>query len=147
MYGRKETKKAQKVGQQTYKEAFEPFRADGGTQYPCSQSGIDFHSGGKFTRPNNGPFVSAAEATSENVWHNKETRKVPPVESAAIDKSIDAILDAEEYGYGPDIIVKAFSDLDLVLFNGRLRGNFCVQWASHEYFRQRKVPPGAWDLR
>lgn len=143
MYRRKDIKKAQKGGQQTYKEAFEPFRADGGTQYPCSQNDIDFHSRGKFARPNKGPFVSAAEATSEIVWHNKETRKVPPVESAAIEKSIDAILDAEEYGYGPDIIVKAFSDLDLVFINARLRGNVCVQWASDEYFRQRQVPPGA----
>lgn len=92
MYRRKETKKAQKVGQQIYKEAFEPFRADGGTQYQCSQRDIDFHSRGKFTRPYKGPFVSAAEATSKIVWHNKETRKVPPVGSAAIDKSIDAIL-------------------------------------------------------
>ena len=72
MYRRKETKKAQKLGQQIYKEAFEPFRADDGTQYPCSQSDIDSHSRGNSTRPNKGPFVSAAEATSEIVWHNKE---------------------------------------------------------------------------
>lgn len=113
----------QKVSQQMYKEAFKPFYAHSGTQYPCSQSEIDFHHRGKFPHPNEGPFVSAMEATSEIVCHNKETRKVPPLESAVINRLIDAILDAEQYGYGPDIIVKVFADLDLVFFDGRLRGN------------------------
>lgn len=46
------------------------------------------------------------------------------------------MVDAEEYEYGPDIIVKAFADLDLVFFDGRLRGNVCVQWATDGIFRQ-----------
>ena len=139
-------KSAQKVSQQMYRQAFEPFSADGGTVYPCSQSEIDFHHRGKFLHRNEGSYVSAIEATSEIVRHNKETRNVPPLESAAIDRLIDAILDAEEYGYCPDMIVKAFADLDLVFFNGRLRGNVCVQWASDEYFQQWHVPPGAWGF-
>ena len=143
-YARNE--KAQKVDQQRYREAFEPFHADGGTPYPCSQGEINFHRRGKFLHPNKGPFVGAIEATFEIVWHNKETRKVPPRESAAIDRLIEAILDAEENGYGPDIIVKAFADLDLVFFDGRLRGNVCVQWASDEYFQKWHVPAGAWGF-
>lgn len=71
--------------------------------------------------------MSAIEATIELVRHNKETRKVPPRESAAIERLIEYILDAEENGYGPDVIVKAFADLDLVFFDERLRGNVCVQ--------------------
>ena len=90
--------------------------------------------------------MSAIEATSEIVRHNKETRKIPPIESAAIDRLIDAILDAEENRYGPDLIVKAFADLDLVFFNGKLRGNVCVQWMSDEYFRKWQVPSGAWGF-
>ena len=129
-----------------YNESFKLFRADSGTRYPCSQSEIDFHHRGQFFRTNKGPFVSAFEATSEIVRHNKETRKVPHPELAAIDRLIDAVLDAEEYGCGPDIIVKAFSDLDLVFFDGRLRGNVCVQWASNEYFQQWQVPLGAWGF-
>lgn len=118
---------AQNVNQQMYKQAFEPFRANSGTQYNCSQSEIDFHHCGRFPTLNEGPFVSAFEATSEIVRHNKETRKVPPDELAAIGRLIDAILDAEDYGYAPDVIVKAFADLDLVFFNERLRGNVCVE--------------------
>lgn len=139
-------KSVQKVSQQMYKEAFKPFYAHSGTQYPCSQSEIDFHHRGKFPHPNEGPFVSAMEATSEIVCHNKETRKVPPLESAAINRLIDAILDAEQYGYGPDIIVKVFADLDLVFFDGRLRGNVCVEWVSDKYFQKWRVPPGAWGF-
>ena len=92
MYRRNETKEAQKVSRQIYKEAFEPFRADCGMQYPCSQSDIDVHSRGAFTRPKKGLSVIAVEATSEIVWHNKVTRKVAPTESAATDRLIDAVL-------------------------------------------------------
>ena len=134
------------ASQQMYRAAFEPIRADGGTPYPCGQSEIDFHRRGKVSSPNKGPFVSAIDATMEVVQHNNETRKVPPLELAAIDRLIDAILDAEEYGYGPDIIVKAFADLDLVFFNGRLRGNVCAEWASDEYFQRWRVPSGAWGF-
>ena len=129
-----------------YQEAFEPFQTNKGTQYHCSQSQLDFHHHGKFAHPNKGPFVSAIDATSEIVWQNKETRNIPPVETAAIERLIDSILDAEEYGYSPDLIVKAFTDLDLVFFNGKLRGNVCVQWASDEYFQRWKVPAGTWGF-
>ena len=146
MHRRNNIREGQKVSQQMYKEAFGAFYADSGTQYPCSQSEINFHHGGKFPHPNKGPFVSAIEATSEIVRHNKETRRIPPVELAAIDRLIDAILDAEENGYGPDIIIKAFADLDLVFFNGMLRGNVRVHWASDEYFQKWQVPPGTWGF-
>lgn len=139
-------KEGQKVSQHMYKQAFEPVNAKSGTHYLCSQSDITFHHCEKFPHPNKGPFVSAIEATSEIVRHNKETRKVPPLELAAIDRLIDAILDAEDNGYGPDIIIKAFVDLDLVFFDGRLRGNVCVQWASDEYFQKWQVAPGAWGF-
>ena len=129
-----------------YRQAFEQVNADSGTQYPCSQSEINFHHRGRFPHPNKGPFVSASEATSEIVRHNQETRKIPPLELAAIDRLIDAILDAEDKGYEPDIIIKAFADLDLVFFNRRLRGSVCVQWASDEYFQKWQVPPGTWGF-
>ena len=142
-------KKAQKeheICRNMYQKAFELFHTNRGTQYLCSQSQLDFHHRGKFLHPNKGPFVSAIAATSEIVWHNKETRNIPPLETAAINRLIDAILDVEEYGYSPDLIVKAFADLDLVFFNGKLRGNVCVQWASDEYFQRWKVPAGTWGF-
>lgn len=146
MYRHNKAENAQRISQEMYKQAFKPVCADGGTRYLCSQSEIDFHHRGRFLHRNKGPLVSAIEATSEIVSHNKETRKVPPPETAAINRLIDAILDAEEYGYGPDIIVKAFADLDLVFFDRKLRGSVCVQWASDEYFQKWQVPPGAWGF-
>ena len=146
MHRRNNIREGQKVSQHMYKQAFEPVDADSGTQYLCSQSELNFHHRGRFPHPNKGPFVSAIEATSEIVRHNKETRKIPHLESAAIDRLIDAILDAEDKGYDPDIIIKAFADVDLVFFNGRLRGNVCVQWASDEYFQKWQVPPGTWGF-
>ena len=146
MHRRNNIGEGQNVSQHMYRQAFEPVDADSGTQYLCSQSEINFHRRGRLPHSNTGPFVSAIEATSEIVRHNKETRKIPPLELAAIDRLIDAILDAEDKGYGPDITIKAFADLDLVFFNGRLRGNVCVQWASDEYFQKWQVPPGTWGL-
>ena len=140
--GRREHNSCQNI----YQEAFEPFHTHKGTQYYCTQSQLDFHRRGKFPHPNKGPFVSAIEATTEIVWHNKETRKIPPLETAAIERLIDAILDAEEYGYSPDLIVKAFADLDVVFFNGKFRDNVYVQWASDEYFQRSKVPAGTWGF-
>ncbi len=146
MHRNNEIKKGHELAQHMFKKAFQPFHVDSGTRYPCSQREIDFHLHGRFLRPNKGPFVSAMQATSDIVWHNKETREIPPFESAAIDRLIDAILDAEECGYGPDVMVKAFADLDVVFFDGRLRGNVSVQWASDEYFHKWQVPPGAWGF-
>ena len=77
-----------------------------------------------------GPFVTAMEATSETVQHDKETRKVPSLESAAVNRLIDAILNAEEDEYGSNNIVKAFAHLDRVVLGGRLRDNVCVQRAT-----------------
>ena len=139
-------RKEHKICQNMYQEAFETFHTNRGTRYHCSQTQLDFHHRGKFLHLNKGPYVSAIEATSEIVWHNKETRDIPPLETAAIDRLIDAILDAEEHEYSPDLIVKAFADLDLVFFNGKLRDNVCVQWASDEYFQQWEVPAGTWGF-
>ena len=146
MHRHNKLREDQKVCQHLYQQAFEQFHADSGTQYPCSQSDINFHHRERFPHPNKGPFVSAIEATSEIIRHNKEASKIQLHELAAIDRLIDAILDAEDNGYGPDIIIKAFADLDLVFFNGRLRGNACVQWASDEYFQKWQVPPGTWGF-
>ena len=146
MHPRNGIRESQTFTQQMYKEAFGAFYAHTGTEYPCSQSEINFHHRGKFYHPNEGPFVSAIEATAEIIRHNKESRKIPHLELAAVDRLIDAILDAEDKGYGPDIIIKAFADLDLVFFDGRLRGNVCVQWASDEYFQKWRVPPGTWGF-
>lgn len=146
MYQHDRNKKGQNVGQQRYREAFGLFQSDGGTPYPCRQSEINIHHSRKFLRPNKGPSESTIEAIIEFIRHDKETRKIPPRESAAIERLIEGILDAEENGYGPDVIVKAFTDLDLVFFDERLRGNVCVQWESEEYFRQWRVPAGAWGF-
>lgn len=105
--------------EEAYQQAFLPVHTDTGTPYPCNQSDLEVHNAGIFRRPNNRPFVSAMEATAEIMLHNHVTRRVPPTELIAIDnlkKTIEAV--EKRMDFGPDLVVKAFGDLDLLFFAG-----------------------------
>lgn len=56
-----------------------------------------------------------------------------PAARAALERLQPWFVDSEvRKGWGPDIIFKAFDDLDEALFHGRLRGRCQVQWKSEE---------------
>lgn len=118
------------VLEQMFIVAVEPFSTERGTQYPCTQSELDFHRIGRFTSRNKGPFVSALEATAEIMRQNCETRVVPPAELEALNRLLDVVPLEYGYKYGPDLAIKAFADLDLVFFGGRLHGNVCIRWST-----------------
>ena len=115
--------------EEAYQQAFSPFRNDTGTPYPCSQSDLEAHNTGSFQDSNNHPFVSTMEATTEVVLQNHVSRRLPPSESTAIDNLNRTVYTVEKrMEFGPDLAVKAFADLDLIFFGGRLRDNVRVQW-------------------
>lgn len=138
--GRKELR------ERLFKQALQPFNKHSGTPYPCTQADIDFHLK-SFKSRNRGPFVKNWDATKEVLWQNDEARPVPPAEIAAINRLLDAANSATDgVVLGPDFAIKAFSDLDLLFFGGRLRGYVTVKWKANEYFRKNRHQKGTWAL-
>ena len=55
-------------------------------------------------------------------------RKPGNLEMSAIERISRAIAAGHDGVWGPDLIIKAFCDLDTIFFCGRLRGHVCVRW-------------------
>lgn len=113
-----------------YAAAFEPIRPDTGTYYPCSQRDIEdtIH----FTRDHNGHYVSTRRAVHEIVSQNDLTRRPSDLEYAAIRRLRNAIDWCFRHRtWGPDLVIKAFKDLDTIFFCGRLAGIVKVKWVRH----------------
>lgn len=124
------------ISTRMYFEAFQPFSVTTGTRYPATSQGtIDFHRAAFFRRRNNGTLISPTTATKEILQHNcDETRILSVAEIAAINRLAKVIHDIRKNKapYSPDLSIKAFPDLDLIFFNGRLGRNVCVNWSSDE---------------
>ena len=112
-----------------YRSSSDKFYADYGSFYPCSQNELDFHRRGRFSRMNKGPFVSLLEATEEVMVQNDERRRPPIAEIDAI-SNLATVVGDRTYRYHPDLVIKAFNDLDTIFFGGRLHGNVLVSWAN-----------------
>lgn len=97
-----------------------------GTPYPCRQEDLDFihHHPGR----NDGPFVSARQATLEIVQHNDLRRRLPSYEREALRRLSIAVHNASQRPWGPDLVIKTFLDLDVVFFGGALGGYVAVSW-------------------
>lgn len=125
---------------------FEPFRADKGTPYASRQDDIDFHKKNSFPSHNRGPFLTESDGTEDIMDHNDLSKRARTSEKAAIDRLATAVrhfhgINGEGYRWGPDLAIKAFSDLDLVFFGGCLTGNVCVTWSSNETDPRLGEPP------
>lgn len=122
-------------------EAFYRVELRVGTQYPCRQRDLDIIR----QRPayDGGPFVSSRRATLEIVEHNDPRRRSPSsYEREAIYRLSDAMRAADRHPWGPDLVIKAFLDLDLVFFRGALRGYVRISWKDREHFSDGRLPRG-----
>lgn len=119
-----------------YHEAFLDVRVNRGTPYNVSQQELDALS--NFPAQNNGPFISQSQATKEVIDHNRLSRKPSSAELAAIQRLREAIEDHRPWS--PDIVIKAFHDLDIIFFLGRLRNNVRIQWQTPEAFIPHVTP-------
>ena len=130
------------IREQLFQEAFEPISLDTGTPYPCSPADIEFHQRGVFKKdPDPYAFVDCRMSTKEVLWQNDERRPTTPDEEAALDRLWSVFQSVQdELTIAPDLVIKAFSDLDLVFFAGRLRGKVAVQWVEDEFFCDREKP-------
>ncbi len=126
--------------QHLLEQASYPIDARHGTPYPCRQRDLDIVR--QHASRNEGPFVSQGQATLEVVNHNDPRRRLPSYEREAICRLSDALRDSARYDWGPDLVIKAFLDLDLVFFGGVLRSYVCVLWDSMENFADRGTSQG-----
>ncbi len=119
-----------------YYATFLDVRVNRGTLYNVSQQELDALS--NLTTQNNGPFISQSQATKEVIDHNRLDRKLSSTELAAIQRLREAIEDHRPWT--PDIVIKAFHDLDTIFFLGRLRNNVKIQWQTPEAFIPHVTP-------
>lgn len=109
----------------------EPASVFQGTPYPCTQSDLDDLA----ILPNNAPhrFRWSERATLEL------ERILAPNASISIEVQ-DAVARLREAlnidDWTPDIVIKAFHDLDLVFFDGKLRGVTTIDWQSARWWNE-----------
>ena len=128
--------------------AFRDISLDSGVDYTCTQGDLDATGGLSrrdspedddlrshnalrkrwFPKPNHGPFISASQASLDIFKHNDLRRKPGDSERDAIKRLSEAMAEGRQGFWGPDLIIKAFCDLDIVFFRGRLRGHVHIRW-------------------
>ncbi|CAF9917026.1 hypothetical protein IMSHALPRED_003374 [Imshaugia aleurites] len=113
-----------KSRKELYRDALFVVTADQGTPYNISQEDLDALA----SHPTNcGPFVSQKQATKEVVKHNRAGRQLPSSEMAAIARLRNVWKD---HDWSPDVVIKAFRDLDTVFCCGRLQSKVRIQWSA-----------------
>ncbi|KAL9098120.1 MAG: hypothetical protein Q9187_009724, partial [Circinaria calcarea] len=85
------------------------------------------------------PQEEASLTTMELATQNLErllcpTNPMTPEAVAAINRLQRLHSIRKSNTWGPDLIFKAFNDLDLALFNGKLRGHIQLRWKTEEEF-------------
>lgn len=128
-----------KSRKELYREALLGVSINRGTAYDVTQQELDALS--VFSTTDSGPFISQSQATKEVVDYNQLSRKPSPVELAAIQRLHEALKE-KDHLWSPDIVIKAFHDLDIIFFGGRLRNHVRFQWRSGEAFIAHVQPEG-----
>ncbi len=106
------------------KLAQRPVDVHTGTPYPCDQSDIDLC---RRTRGANHHRLHRMEVTYQLTKFNRSTKELSPVEDRAY-RNIKNALQLPDWG--PDLIIKAFKDLDQLFFMGRLHGRTLLGWSD-----------------
>lgn len=112
--------------QELYAAAFRSVHANRGTAYSCSETDIDRAT--HFRGRHSGQYIGRNRADREIVDQNSLRRVPGRSEAAAITRLKDAIRGCERHRWYPDLVVKAFLDLDKIFFCGRLRDIVKVAW-------------------
>lgn len=88
--------------------------------------------------------MSAITATREILEHNALTKVPASFEAAAIARMKDAMRWASENPGGPDLMIKAFHDLDSVFFRGVLRHDVTLRWNDDKDFKDNGITNKCW---
>ena len=114
----------------------QPVHPNHGTRYPCTREDIAAAITANPRRRVMSELVSANRASHEIWAHNARGRNLGQSEYHAIIRLENFMRDfySGRLRWGPDLIIKAFSDLDKVFFLGLLRGPVRVKWKSAAHF-------------
>ena len=104
-----------------------PVLPDSGTNYPCSMRLLQSYQ--TFPEPSSGRFYSR-RAAERGALEFLDKPAMPGSKEANALHRIGAGLDLPNWG--PDLIIKAFRDLDIAFFGGKLTGKVMVNWATPE---------------
>lgn len=74
-------------------------------------------------------MINRMMATYEIARHNRPQKELSPEERTAIGRLRDS---SKIKDWGPDLIIKAFQDLDTVFYKGCLVGNCLLRWRDLE---------------
>ncbi|KAF6231727.1 hypothetical protein HO173_010029 [Letharia columbiana] len=114
--------------------ALQPVRLNRGTAYPCTEN--ELRDATTLSSQSQRSYVSAMQASRDVFAHNALGRNLSFEEYDAVIRLENIVLEvvARRREWSPDLIIKAFCDLDLVFFDGFLRGHVYVQWKTASYF-------------
>lgn len=107
-------------------ECKNPIRADEGTAYLCSQRDLDGYV--RFHRSNKNIVYVSPNRGTNNLVRWLDINKNPDSETAAALERLKQGIRIQNWG--PDLLIKAFKDLDQAFFMGTLTGNVLVQWKN-----------------
>lgn len=112
---------------QLYEMTRDHVRVDRGTPYPCTQKDLDGYA--KHYRHNNAQYVTTVKATNDlcnwlNHFHEPDASSM-----AALERLKNGL---QLRPWGPDLVIKAFKDLDIAFFKGTLLGNVRVRWKGRQ---------------
>ena len=111
-----------------------------GTPYQISQRDIDATQ--QFSSHNERPFVSAGRATQQLLLQNVSRLVYSSRECAAMERLSAALSNARRSFWYPDLVIKAFFDLDILFFGGVLRGNVCFDWGDPDQMNNDEQSSG-----
>ncbi|MCJ1462285.1 hypothetical protein MMC07_000885 [Pseudocyphellaria aurata] len=112
--------------------------ASRGTPYPCHQDDLDSCASLPYKSPH--PKRSPEAASLELEYFLHPNAWISLTVQAAIDRLLAGL---QIDNWKPDIVIKAFRDLDIVFFNGKVHGLTTIRWQSPTWWeRPRQTPDG-----
>lgn len=107
-----------------------------GTPYPCDQYDLDECTFGSDRPPRSQHSRTSATANLENFLH--PGARIDSVVHAAVARLRAGL---RIHDWRPDLVIKAFNDLDIVFFGGKLRGHTTIRWYRASWWIQQLRSP------
>ncbi|MCJ1271916.1 hypothetical protein MMC22_011821 [Lobaria immixta] len=114
----------------------ERISASRGTPYPCDQYDLDECTFGSDRPPRSQHSRTSATANLENFL--RPGARIDSVVHAAVARLRAGL---RIHDWKPDLLIKAFNDLDIVFFGGKLRGHTTIRWHRASRWIQQPRPP------